>query len=48
MPVKDIHAAAETRLGAVVAESSVRSYLRLNARPGGQFKRVSRGIYTLA
>lgn len=35
------------QLGAVVAASSVRSYLNINAEPGQTFERVGRGIYRL-
>ncbi|HBO7620155.1 DNA methyltransferase [Pseudomonas aeruginosa] len=44
-PIKEIHKAVETRLGAV-AQSSVRSYLNLNEPE--VFERVERGRYRLA
>lgn len=47
LSVKEIHAAVETRLGASVAKSSVRSYLNLNTGPTKQFRRVRRGVYQL-
>ena len=47
LPVDVIHARVEARLGAAVAASSVRSYLRLNADGDGQFSRVCRGVYVL-
>lgn len=47
MPVRQIHASVEARLGKSVPESSVRSYLNLNSGPDGQFERVSRGVYKL-
>ena len=47
MSVKEIHASVETHLGRSVPESSVRSYLNLNAGHKGRFERVRRGIYKL-
>ncbi len=47
LSVKEIHAAVETRLGATIAKSSVRSYLNLNTGPTKQFSRVRRGVYEL-
>ena len=47
MSLKEIHESVETRLASIVPESSVRSYLNLNAGDGGQFKRVRRGVYKL-
>jgi hypothetical protein len=43
--VNDIHAAVEKKLGGTVAQSSVRSYLGLNADK--TFERVGRGKYRL-
>ena len=47
MRVSDIHEGVEARLGGAVAASSIRSYLRLNAEPDGQFAKVRRGVYAL-
>ena len=48
LPVKQLHASVEARLGKSVPASSVRSYLNLNSGPGGQFERVRRGFYKLS
>ena len=47
MSLKEIHESVEARLGSIVPESSVRSYLNINAGGGGQFTRVRRGVYKL-
>jgi hypothetical protein len=44
--IADVLAGVTERLGHPVAESSVRSYLRLNTP--GTFERTGRGRYTLA
>lgn len=47
LSVEEVRAAVSIQLGAVVAASSVRSYLNINAEPGQTFERVGRGIYRL-
>ena len=47
LSVEEVRAAVSIPLGAVVAASSVRSYLNINAEPGQTFERVGRGIYRL-
>lgn len=45
--IAEIHQAVETSLGSKVPASSVRSYLRLNAKDTGLFSRAAKGSYRL-
>ena len=48
MSCAEVGAAASSLLGEEIPPTSIRSYLRLNSKPGGTFKRHDkRGTYSL-